>query len=106
MLAEAVGAAREIERRIAEYRDGLVAKHGVRLLSRQRTLHRLGSLAVWGGGGGGATARAAADPRPESIAGCAHVVEMARRQAEALLGDPSDGGAIDVIARSLTGARA
>lgn len=86
--------------RIASHRDELRARLGVKLLNRQRLLHRLGRLLVL------REALEAAERRAEAIGTVAahalalHFAQLVSARAEPLFTEPAPG--IDAIARALT----
>ena len=94
-------AADELAVRIAQRRDELRVKFGVRLLAQQRLLHRLGRALVLSEAADASALRATAEGTPASAALAAHFAECARERALPLLADPPPLDRVDAIAKGL-----
>ena len=86
--------------RIAQHRDELRARLGVRLMTRQRLLHRLGRLLVLREAVEAAALRAEAIGTEEARALALHFAQLASSRAAPLFAEPVAG--IDAISLALT----
>lgn len=100
-LSGAASAADRLHAAIAQRRDELRARFGVRLLSQQRLLHRLGRLGILSAAADAAVLCAESEGDAQSRQLATHFVALAEARAAPLFAEPAALDPIDAIASVL-----
>ena len=100
-LSSAALAADRLRATLARQRDGLRARFGVRVVSQQRLLHRLGRLGVLSAAADAAVLRAGSTGDAESRQLATHFVALAEVRAAPLCAEPAPLDPIEAIVGSL-----
>jgi alkylation response protein AidB-like acyl-CoA dehydrogenase len=100
-LREAATRADALAEAISARRDGLRATFGMKLVSQQRHLHRLGRLIVLRDSCDAAVLRALDEGTDEAASLAAHWIGLAQHRAQEPLGDPPPLAHVDAAAAAL-----